>query len=161
MRRARPLLGKSGPGRASGAPTREWRGDAGRSMWATRERGTRGLLEQRGRACGEGAWRNGICNASARGFRKMRLGMGWRGRQRRWSRRRRPTRAGVSPGAGAAGWVGASQGDTTMRRPYEIWAAISGGIVSGARRSRGIVWVRGRGRGRTARCARLHTVLIE
>jgi hypothetical protein len=30
-------------------------------------------------------------------------------------------------------------------------AAISGGIV----------WVRGRGRGRTARCARLHTVLIE
>jgi hypothetical protein len=30
-------------------------------------------------------------------------------------------------------------------------AAISGGIV----------WVRGRERGRTARCARLHTVLIE
>jgi hypothetical protein len=82
----------------------------------------------------------GICNASARGFRKMSLGMGWRGPTTSLEPEKKPTRAGVSPRAGAAGCVGASQGDTTMRRPYEIWAAISGGIFWGAAISGEIVW---------------------
>jgi hypothetical protein len=62
--------------------------------------------------------------------------MGWRGPAASLEPEKKANSCWCLTG-GRGGWVGgASQGDTTMRRPYEIWAAISGGTVSGARRSR-------------------------
>jgi hypothetical protein len=93
-------------------------------------------------------------------------GWGGGGRRRRWSRRRRPTRVGVSPRAGAAGretgelgWGLGGWGHRRAIRPCgghtKSWTAISGGIV----------WVltevvEGEAE-HGVRCRRLHTVLIE